>query len=292
MLGTKESVTLNKILVTVKLSAVALFLILAIPHIDPHNWDPFLPFGFKGVASGAAIVFFSYIGFDAVATAAEECKHPNRDLPTGIIGSLIICTLLYIVVAAVLTGVVPYAQLNNSEPVAFALRYIGSNWGSAVVAVGAISGITTVLLVLIFGQTRVFLAMARDGMLPDQLAKLHPLHKTPYLITSLTGLTVAALSGILPINIIAELTNAGTLFAFIVASIGVLVLRYTQPKARRPFRCPAVTVIAPLAVVFCTYLLFNLPILTWIFFFTWQLVGLVVYFSFSRCHSLLGGKQI
>jgi APA family basic amino acid/polyamine antiporter len=285
--GTRESVTLNKILVVVKLSVIALFLVLAIPHIKPVNWEPFLPFGYKGISAGAAIVFFSYIGFDAVATAAEECKRPNRDLPTGIIGSLIVSTILYITVAAVLTGIVPYNLLDNSEPVAFALHYIGINWGSGIVAVGAICGMTTVLLVLIFGQSRVFLAMARDGMLPAVLAKLHPHHKTPYIITVITGLTVAAISGVLPISIIAELTNVGTLFAFIVASLGVLVLRYTRPTARRPFRCPAVTIIAPLAVIFCVYLLFNLPVLTWIFFGSWLTTGLFVYFLFSRHHSVL-----
>lgn len=289
--GTRESATLNKILVTVKLAVVALFLILAVPHVNPVNWEPFLPFGYKGIAAGAAIVFFAYIGFDAVATAAEECRRPNRDLPTGIIGSLIVCTVLYIAVAGVLTGIVPYSKLDNSEPVAFALHYIGINWGSAVVAVGAICGMTTVLLVFIFGQSRVFLAMARDGMLPDALAKLHPRHKTPYIITVITGAAIASISAILPIGVIAELTNAGTLFAFIVASVGVLVLRYTKPTARRPFRCPAVTIIAPLAVIFCTYLLFNLPVLTWIFFGSWLTIGLIVYFLFSRWHSVLAQEK-
>lgn len=287
ILGTQESVVLTKILVTIKLLVIALFLILAIPHVNPSNWEPFLPFGYKGIASGAAMVFFAYIGFDVVATTAEECKRPSRDLPTGIIGSLVVCTTLYIAVAAVLTGVVPYTLLDNSEPVAFALRYIGIYWGSAVVAVGAICGITTVLLVLIYGQTRVFLAMARDGMLPNGLAKLHHRHKTPYIITSITGVTVATLSAILPISVIAQLTNEGTLFAFIIVSVGVLVLRYTQPTARRPFRCPAVTIIAPLAIIFCTYLLFNLPLLTWIFFGNWLTIGLVVYFFFSRWNSAL-----
>lgn len=245
VLGTNESAKLNKILVMVKLGVVALFLVMASPHVNPANWQPFLPFGFKGVAAGAAIAFFAYIGFDAVATAAEECRNPNRDLPIGIIGSLLICTSLYIAVAAVLTGVVPYTQLATSEPVAFALRYVGLNFGSAAVAIGAICGITTVLLVLIFGQTRVFLAMARDGLLPEKAVKLHPTHKTPYLITLATGITVAVLSGFLPISLIAELTNAGTLFAFIIVSAGVLVLRYTRPKAERPFRCPAVQIFAP-----------------------------------------------
>lgn len=288
VLGTNESAKLNKILVMVKLGVVALFLVMASPHVNPANWQPFLPFGFKGVAAGAAIAFFAYIGFDAVATAAEECRNPNRDLPIGIIGSLLICTLLYIAVAAVLTGVVPYTRLATSEPVAFALRYVGLNFGSAAVAIGAICGITTVLLVLIFGQTRVFLAMARDGLLPEKAVKLHPTHKTPYFITLATGITVAVLSGFLPISLIAELTNAGTLFAFIIVSAGVLVLRYTRPKAERPFRCPAVQIVAPLAIMMCGFLMYNLPWETWVFFGVWSALGLFVYFIYSRHHSLLG----
>ncbi len=288
ILGTRESAKLNKILVLIKLSVVTLFLILATPHVNPLNWNPFLPFGFKGIAAGAAIVFFAYIGFDAVATAAEECKNPNKDLPTGIIGSLIICTVLYIAVAAVLTGVVPYSQLSTSEPVAFALRYIGLNFGSAIVGIGAICGITTVLLGFIFGQTRVFLAMARDGLLPEKAARLHPQYKTPYLVTLTTGLGVAFLSGLLPIKVIAELTNAGTLFAFITVSVGVLVLRKTHPASKRPFRCPAVTVIAPLAVILCGYLMVNLPRETWVFFGCWSLLGMIVYCLYGRRHSLLG----
>jgi basic amino acid/polyamine antiporter, APA family len=291
MLGTKESATLNKVLVAIKLGVVALFLFLATPHVNPVNWHPFLPFGFKGVAAGAAIVFFAYIGFDAVATAAEECKNPNRDLPIGIIGSLIVCTILYIAVAAVLTGVVPYTQLANSEPVAFALRHIGMNMGSAIVALGAVCGITTVLLVLMYGQTRVFLAMARDGMIPQSVVKFHPKYGTPHVITIIAGIGVSILSGLLPIGIIAELTNMGTLFAFCVASIGVWVLRYTRPDAVRPFRCPAVALVAPLAVIFCSYLMLNLPKETWMFFGIWGLIGMVVYFSYSRHNSVLGKEE-
>ncbi len=289
-LGTKESATLNKILVFIKLGCVGLFLFLATPHVNPLNWQPFLPFGWGGVASGAAIVFFAYIGFDAVSTAAEECKNPNRDIPIGIVGSLLVCTLLYIAVAAVLTGVVPYTALNNSEPVAFALRAIGLNFGSAVVAMGAICGITTVLLVLIYGQTRVFLAMARDGMLPRSLGKIHPKHGTPHTITLITGAVVCVLSGLLPINIIAELCNMGTLFAFCVVSVGVLVLRKTQPEIRRPFRCPAVGLVVPLAVLFCGYLIANLPWQTFAFFGAWYVVGLAVYFLYSRHNSTLAAK--
>lgn len=291
VLGTSESAKLNKILVAIKISIIALFLILASPHINPQNWQPFFPFGFKGVAAGAAIAFFAYIGFDAVATAAEECRNPNRDLPIGIIGSLIICTILYIAVSAVLTGVVPYTLLATSEPVALALRYVGLNFGSAIVAIGAICGITTVLLVLIFGQTRIFLAMSRDGLLPKSVVRLHPTHKTPYIITWITGTGVAVLSGFLPIGLIAELTNAGTLFAFIVVSAGVLALRYTRPNAERPFRCPAVKIIAPLAILMCGFLMYNLPLETWMFFGLWSALGMVVYFLYSRHHSILAAGQ-
>ncbi len=286
VLGTKESVRLNKILVFIKLGCVALFLFLATPHVNPINWQPFLPFGLSGVATGAAIVFFAYIGFDAVATAAEECRNPNRDIPIGIIGSLVVCTILYIAVAAVLTGVVPYTLLNNSEPVAFALRTLGMNFGSALVALGAICGITTVLLVFIFGQTRVALAMSRDGMIPQGLVKIHPKYGTPARITITTGGIVCVLSGLLPINIIAELCNLGTLFAFCMVSIGVMILRKTEPNARRPFRCPGVSIVAPLAVLTCGFLISQLPPSTFLFFGCWLVIGLTVYFTYSR-HNIL-----
>lgn len=287
VLGSKESAKFNKILVFIKLGCVALFLFLATPHVQPLNWQPFLPFGLGGVATGAAIVFFAYIGFDAVSTAAEECKNPNRDIPIGIMGSLVVCTLLYIAVAAVLTGVVPYASLNNSEPVAFALRAIGLNFGSALVAVGAICGITTVLLVMMYGQTRVALAMSRDGMIPESLVKIHPGFGTPHRITIITGIIVSILSGFLPINIIAELCNMGTLFAFCVVCVGVMVLRKTQPDAERPFRCPGVGVVAPLGVLFCGFLISQLPANTFVFFGVWYAIGMVVYFTFSSSNSRL-----
>lgn len=291
VLGTKESATLNRILVFIKLGCVALFLFLATPHVNAANWSPFLPFGLGGVATGAAIVFFAYIGFDAVSTAAEECKNPNRDIPIGIVGSLVICTVLYIAVAAVLTGVVPYSSLNNSEPVAFALRAIGMNFGSAMVATGAICGITTVLLVMIYGQTRVFLAMARDGMIPQSLVKIHPKYGTPHTITMITGTVVCILSGLLPINIIAELCNMGTLFAFCVVALGVWVLRKSQPDVHRPFRCPAISIVAPLAIIFCGYLIANLPVETFMFFGTWYVLGMLVYFGYSRHNSTLAIKE-
>jgi len=289
--GTKESATLNKILVFIKLAAVFIFLLLAGPKVNPANWTPFMPYGFSGVAGGAAIIFFAYIGFDAVATAAEECRNPNRDLPIGIIGSLVICTILYIAVAAVLTGVVPYTELNNAEPVAYALRAIGYNMGSALVGTGAIAGITTVLLVLMYGQTRVFFAMSRDGLIPAGICKVHPQYGTPHIITILAGVAVALIAGFTPIGIIAELTNIGTLFAFVVAAIGVFVLRRTRPELHRPFRCPAVSIVAPLAVLSCGYLMYNLPSETWIRFFVWSAIGFVVYFLYSYRNSELNKQK-
>ena len=288
--GTKESVKLNRILVFVKLAAIFLFLVLAAPHVDVTNWDPFLPFGYSGVVSGAAIVFFAYIGFDAVATTAEECRNAARDLPVGIIGSLFICTLLYAVVAAVLTGVVPYSMLDTAEPVAFALRHIGYNVGSAIVAVGAICGITTVLLVLLYGQSRIFFAMSRDGMVPANVCKIHRRFHTPYRVTILGAIFVSIIAGVFPIGMIAEMANIGTLSAFLIASIGVMVLRKTEPDLKRNFKCPAVWIIAPLAVLSCGYLMANLPLATWHRFGFWILLGLAVYFGYSRAHSVIGRR--
>ena len=288
--GTKESVKLNRILVFVKLAAIFLFLVLAAPHVDVTNWDPFLPFGYSGVVSGAAIVFFAYIGFDAVATTAEECRNAARDLPIGIIGSLFICTLLYAVVAAILTGVVPYAMLDTAEPVAFALRHIGYNVGSAIVAVGAICGITTVLLVLLYGQSRIFFAMSRDGMVPANVCKIHRRFHTPYRVTILGAIFVSIIAGVFPIGMIAEMANIGTLSAFLIASIGVMVLRKTEPDLKRNFKCPAVWLIAPLAVLSCGYLMANLPLATWHRFGFWILFGLCVYFGYSRAHSVIGRR--
>ena len=288
--GTKESVKLNRILVFVKLAAIFLFLVLAAPHVDVTNWDPFLPFGYSGVVSGAAIVFFAYIGFDAVATTAEECRNAARDLPVGIIGSLFICTLLYAVVAAVLTGVVPYSMLDTAEPVAFALRHIGYNVGSAIVAVGAICGITTVLLVLLYGQSRIFFAMSRDGMVPANVCKIHRRFHTPYRVTILGAIFVSIIAGVFPIGMIAEMANIGTLSAFLIASVGVMVLRKTEPDLKRNFKCPAVWLIAPLAVLSCGYLMANLPTATWHRFGFWILLGLAVYFGYSRAHSVIGRR--
>ena len=286
--GTHESATVTRLLVFVKLAAIFIFLVLAVPNIEPTNWEPFLPFGWEGVSAGAAIAFFAFIGFDAVATSAEECKNPGRDLPIGIVGSLAVCTILYVSVSATLTGVVPYTLLANAEPVAFALRHIGYHIGSALVAVGAIAGITSVLLVLLYGMARVVFAMSRDGMLPPGICKVHSKYKTPYLVT-IIGATIAGLgAGFFPIGLIAEMVNIGTLAAFFIASIGVLVLRFTQPNIERKFRCPALIVVAPLAALSCAYLMYNLPWDTWVRFGIWTVLGFATYFLYSYRHSKLG----
>jgi APA family basic amino acid/polyamine antiporter len=232
-------------------------------------------------------MFLAYIGFDCVATAAEECKNPNRDLPIGIIGSLIVCAILYIAVSAVLTGVVPYQQLNNAEPVAFALREIGYNMGSALVGTGAIAGLTTVLLAVMYGQTRVFFAMSRDGLIPSSICKVHPKYGTPHIITTISGIAVAIIAGCTPVNVMAELVNIGTLFAFLATAVGVLVLRRTAPDAPRPFRCPYVNIIAPAAILSCSYLIYSLPFETWARYTIWLALGLIIYFAYGYRHSHL-----
>lgn len=283
--GTKETVMINRILVFVKLAVIAIFFVIATPHVDPTNWDPFLPFGYQGIASGAAIVFFAYIGFDAVATSAEEAKNPSRDLPIGILGSLFVCAILYFFVALVLTGIVPYTDLNTPEPVAYALRAIGYPIGSAIVAVGAICGITTVLLVLLYGQARIFFALSRDGMIPAGICKIHKLYRTPYLVTIGGCILVAAIAGFAPIHLIAEMANIGTLSAFFLAGFGVLYLRITRPDIKRGFKCPAIYFVSPMAMLSCGYLMYNLPVHTWIRFVIWCGIGLVIYFGYSYKHS-------
>ena len=281
--GTKESAQLNRILVSVKLGAIFLFLTIAVPHIRVSNWADFNPFGFNGIATGAAFIFFAYVGFDAVACAAEECHNPNRDLPIGIIGSLLVCTILYIAVAGTLTGIVPYATLNNAEPLASALRANGSNIGSALVATGAIAGMTTVLLVLMYGQSRIFFVMSRDGLLPPIFCKLHSRFHTPYISSIMIALGVALVSGFTPIATMGNLTSMGTLLAFIVVAFGVMIMRTTKPDAPRPFKCPAVYVIAPIAILSCGYLMYQLILTTGKPFLIWSAIGIVVYFSYGCC---------
>ena len=287
-IGVKEATRFNNTIVFIKLAVIVLFIIVAVGYVKPENWTPFLPFGFKGVMGGAAIVFFAYIGFDAVSTAAEECINPGRDMPRGIIASLAICTVLYIVVSLILTGVVPYTELNVAAPVAFALHYIQQDWAAGIISVGAMGGITTVLLVMLYGQTRVFFAMSRDGLLPKFFSHVHPKYKTPYYSTWLTGIVVAIIGGVTPINTVAELVNIGTLSAFVFVSIGVIVLRKTQPNLHRSFRVPWVPLVPILAAVFCLILMLQLPLITWIRFVVWLIIGLAIYFGYGISHSVLG----
>lgn len=289
--GTKESVRLNFILVFIKLITVGIFIVLTAPSVNIENWQPFSPFGNAGIISGAAIVFFAFMGFDAIATSAEECKNPIHDLPIGIIASLSICTILYILIAALLTGIVPYNLLDNAEPVAYGLRFIGYNTGSAIVAVGALAGITTVLLVYLYGQSRVFFAMSRDGLFPASICKIHTRYHTPHRVTMLGSLCVALISGFVPLSYIVELANTGTLAVFLVTLIGVMVLRHTQPDLPRKFRCPWLAFIGPLGIFSCGYLMYSLSDITHFRFICWEIIGCVIYFSYSYRHSLLQSDQ-
>lgn len=285
--GVRASANANRLLVAVKLGAIFLFIFLAGPKVNTANWEPFLPYGWAGVSAGAAFIFFAYLGVDSIATAAEETHNPSRDMPVGIIGSLAVCTVLYITVTAIMTGVVPYSQLNTAEPVAYVLRSIGYNFGSALVGTGAICGLSTVLLVMMYAQTRAFFAMSRDGLIPAKACKLHPKYGTPHVITVIVGVGVALVSGFTPIHIVAEMCSVGTLFAFIAAMVGVMVLRKTNPDAERPFRCPSLTFVAIAAILFCLYIMYNLATGTWIRFIVWTLIGAAIYFLYGRSHSVL-----
>ena len=288
--GTKESVVFNRVLVAVKLTAIFIFLLVATPMVKAENWANFMPFGINGIFLGAATIFFAYVGFDAVATAAEECKNPKRDLPIGIIGSLIISSILYIAVSLVLTGIVPYTSLDNAEPLASALRANGSNIGSALVAVGAVTGMTTVLLVLMYGQSRIFYAMSRDKLIPSFFSKVHPKFSTPYVSAIIVAVGVALTAGLTPIHTLGHMTSLGTLFAFVVVAVSVMALRITKPDLKRPFACPAVYIIAPLAILSCGYLIYSLLLETWKPFLIWTIIGLVVYFGYSYKNSSLNKK--
>jgi basic amino acid/polyamine antiporter, APA family len=288
--GIRESARFNLAIVIVKLAVIVLFIALAAPHVDRAHWTPFLPFGFKGVMTSAAIVFLAYVGFDAVSTTAEEAVNPQRDMPIGIVGSLVIATLLYIAVAAIMTGIVPYAQLGVPDPVALVLNVLDLPWASALVSVGAIAGITSVLLVLLLAQPRILFAMSRDGLLPPQLAAVHPRWKTPYRATALTGAIVAVAAGLMRFDIAAELASIGTLLAFIIVSAGVIVLRYTRAELKRPFKTPLFPVVPALGVILCAYLMTSLPWQTWLRLVVWLLIGLVVYGVYGRKASALAGN--
>ncbi|MEW5791029.1 MAG: amino acid permease [Pseudomonadota bacterium] len=286
-IGVKQSSRFNNVVVFIKLAVIALFILVAFRHADTSLWHPYVPFGWTGVMSGAALIFFAYIGFDAVSTAAEEARNPQRDLPIGIIASLLICTLIYILVSGLLTALVPYPQLNVSYPVAFALARMGEHLVASTIAVGAIAGLTSVLLVLLYGQSRIFFAMSRDGLLPPAFSAVHPRFMTPTRVILATGFLVSLVAGFLPIHEVAELVNIGTLSAFILVSISVLVLRRTHPDLPRPFKTPLMPWTPLLAIAFCAYLIASLSAFTLMSFVVWTAIGLLVYFGYARRHSHL-----
>jgi APA family basic amino acid/polyamine antiporter len=287
VIGTKESARVNTAMVAIKIAIIGLFLVVGLRHVRPAQWTSpsFAPNGFKGISVGAAIIFFSYIGFDAVSTASEEAKHPQRDIPFGIIASLIVCTLLYVAIALVLTGLIPWDQLNVPDPLAVALQYIHANWAAGVLALGAVAAMTSVLLVFQLGQARIFMSMGRDGLLPGWAAKLHPRFKTPYITTIITGVFVAVSAAFAPIGWVLELTNIGTLFAFVLVALGIIVLRRREPDRPRPFRTPWVPVLPVVSAACCVYLMVNLPLLTWLRFGLWMAIGAAIYFLYSARHS-------
>jgi len=287
VVGIKESARMTGIVVVVKLAVILFFIGIGSTSLNPNNWSPFMPQGFAGVGAAAAIVFFAYIGFDAVSTAAEEAKNPKRDVPIGIIGSLTVCTILYIAVATVLTGLVPASQIDIHAPVAEALQLVGFKWGAAVVAIGAVAGITSVLVVMMLGQIRVFFAMSRDRLLGPWLSAVHPRFGTPHRATILTGIAVAILSAFIPIGEAADMTNIGTFFAFVLVCIGVIVLRYTNPDHPRPFRLPFMPVVPILATLACLWLMWQLPGLTWIRFGVWTVIGILIYLGYGLKQSRL-----
>ncbi|MHB1946591.1 MAG: amino acid permease [Gammaproteobacteria bacterium] len=285
--GVRQSSRFNAIIVSMKLVAIGVFIFVAIFHINVKNWHDFFPYGWKGVMNGAALVFFAYIGFDAVSTAAEETIDPQRSLPIGILTSVVICTIIYIIVAALLTGIVPYTELNVASPVSSALLKIGHRVAAGITALGAIAGLTTVMLVMYYGLTRICLAISRDGLLPPAVSHIHPRTHTPIKIIVSSGVIIAIIAGCFPIGKIAELVNIGTLMAFTLVCAGVITLRWTKPELHRPFKLPFNPIIPSLGILFCIYLMIHLPMLTWISFIIWMVIGLIFYFAYSKQHSVL-----
>ncbi len=291
--GIKESARFNMLMVGIKLLVLLFFVLIGGRYVKPEHWAPFAPNGFAGIKAGAAIVFFAYIGFDAVSTVAEEARNPRRDLPMGIIGSLVICTLIYVVVAAVFTGIMPFSYLassmaqEKSVPLAVAMRYINLNWAAGIVAIGAIFAQTAVLLVLQMGQARILFSMSRDGLLPPVFSNVHSKYKTPYVTQLLTGAVVAFFAATTNIEEMVDLTNIGTLFAFVLVCFGVIVLRVKEPARHRSFKVPLSPILPLLGVASCIFLMTGLPGITWIRFLVWLAIGLFLYFSYGIRHSLL-----
>ena len=295
VIGIKESANFNNVIVFIKVIVVLIFIALTIKAIHPANWHPFIPpnegtreaFGFSGVVAGAAVVFFAYIGFDSVSTAAQEAKNPQRDMPIGIIASLLICTVLYIIVSAIATGVMPYRELNVPDPIARVADYAGLGWISGLIKLGAIAGLTSVILVQLYGQSRVFFSMSNDGLLPPIVNKVHPKFRTPYITQILVGIAVAIPAGFLNVREAASLVSIGTLLAFAIVAAGVMVLRVREPNLHRPFRTPWIWFVGPMGVFSSLYLMTGLPLRTWIRLLVWLGIGLLIYFTYSMRKSKL-----
>ena len=296
VIGIQESSRFNNVIVVIKVAVVLAFIAFGAAYINRENWDPFVPamvseghFGWSGIVRAAGVIFFAYIGFDAVSTAAQETKNPQRDMPIGILGSLVICTVLYIAVSLVLTGIVKYDQLNVPDPIAVGINAAGPGlaWLRPFVKIGAIAGLSSVILVMLMGQPRIFYTMSKDGLLPPVFSAVHPKFKTPWLATIVTGLVAMLCAGLLPIGLLGELVSIGTLLAFAIVCGGVLVLRYTDPNIPRPFRTPLVPLVPILGVGFCFYLMWGLPIDTWARLIVWMAIGIAIYFFYGRKHSKL-----
>jgi len=287
IIGIRQSAAFNFIMVVIKLAVIVLFIFAGSTHIQTENWANFAPFGFSGILTGAGVIFFAYIGFDAVSTAAQEAINPEKDVPTGIIASLVICTALYILVAGVLTGIISYTQLNVAAPIALAADHIGMAWLSPIIKLGAIAGLTSVMLVLLMGQSRIFYSMSKDQLLPPLFAKVHPTFQTPHLSTLLVGIVVALLAGFMPIEKLGELVSIGTLFAFVLVCGGVWILRINHPELPRHFKCPAVPYVPLAGILVCLALMAGLPVDTWVRLFVWLLLGFAIYFAYGIKHSAL-----
>ncbi len=299
VIGIKESANLNSFIVLVKVAVLLVFIGLGAHYLTRHaalvsaNWHPFLPpnagsfgaFGWSGVVRGAGVIFFAYIGFDAVSTAAQEAKNPKRDMPIGILGSLVICTILYILVAGVLTALVKYTSLSVPDPIAVGIDQTGVRWGSFLVKLGAICGLTSTMVVMLLGQSRVFFSMSRDGLLPQWASKVHPRFRTPYVSSIFVGIFVAIFASVIPIGILGELVSIGTLLAFVIVCAGVWVLRRKNPGAPRPFRTPWVPFVPIMGMVISLLMMAGLPGDTWIRLIVWLVIGFVIYFTYSRHHS-------
>ena len=295
-IGIRQSASVNGVIVAIKVTIVVLVIIFGAFYVSTDNWVPYIPentgtfgeFGISGILRASGIIFFAYIGFDAVSTAAQEAKNPQRDMPIGILGSLVICTVLYILMSAVLTGLVPYPQLNDAAPVAVALQaHPGLNWLTIWVIVGALAGLTSVILVMILAQARIFLTMAQHGLLPPAFSRVHPKYRTPAFATVITGLFAAIAGGALPINVLSEMVSIGTLIAFIVVCVGVLVLRYTRPDLPRPFRVKGIWLVSVLGVAFCGVMAVTLDPATWWRLLWWTLAGVIIYFAYGYKRSKL-----